>query len=118
MAKELTVKSQITISFAPTAEPLPWIYETWSAAFKYYFPDKNITFKFPWLQKIQGIETSMYFYRRYFEAGKMTKISPEPPSSGDYYIIKKTSPDYKKDIQNINLPPVFENRIFEVYLIR
>ena len=66
MAKELTVKAQITISFAPTAEPLPWIYETWSAAFKYYFPDKNITFKFPWLEKIQGIETSMYFYRRYF----------------------------------------------------
>ncbi len=118
MAKELTVKSQITISFAPTAEPLPWIYETWSAAFKYYFPDKNITFKFPWLEKIQGIETSMYFYRRYFEAGKMTKISPEPPSPGDYYIIKKTSPDYKRDKQNINLPPVFENQIFEVYLIR
>ena len=50
----------------------------------------------------------------------MTKISPKPPAEGDYYIAKKTSPKYEKDIkdiQNFNYQKVFENKIFEIYIL-
>ena len=40
----------------------------------------------------------MQTYRQYYLARKMTKISPNPPAEGDYYIAKKTSPKYEKDI--------------------
>ena len=50
----------------------------------------------------------------------MTKISPKPPAEGDYYIAKKTSPKYEKDIkdiQNFNYQKIFENKIFEIYIL-
>ena len=62
----------------------------------------------------------MQTYRQYYLARKMTKISPNPPAEGDYYIAKKTSPKYEKDIkdiQNFNYQKVFENKIFEIYIL-
>lgn len=119
--QEQTHQKTIVIAFPYHKENLDWIYETWSSAFMYYFPDKDITFKFPWLENAPIKDTNMYFYRRYYEAKKLTKISPEAIVSGDYYILKKNNKYYhenKQDIQKFTPTLVFENKIFEVYKLK
>lgn len=118
ISSRLETSENITICIAKNAEENPWIYESWSSAYSYYFPNKNIIFKFDWLN--QNYYTNMQTYRQYYLARKMTKISPKPPAEGDYYIAKKTSPKYEKDIkdiQNFNYQKVFENKIFEIYIL-
>ena len=82
ISSRLETSENITICIAKNAEENPWIYESWSSAYSYYFPNKNIIFKFDWLN--QNYYTNMQTYRQYYLARKMTKISPKPPAEGDY----------------------------------
>ncbi len=121
MAEELTKEPQITISFFKNTEPLTWIYETWSSAFMYYFPDKDITFKFLWLKNSPKEDLDLYVYHRYYKAKKLTKISSDILAANDYCILKKNSAHYqenKQDISKFTPSLVFENKIFEVYKLK
>lgn len=118
VAEKIQDGKPLVLSVAPHSENHPWVYETWSSATRYYFPSADITFKYPWLENTSSLKLSMYIYQLYYDAGKFTKISPKQLAKGDFYIVKKTSSDYTKDMDTIKkFTPelVYKNKIFEVY---
>lgn len=118
---ELSENNAVSITFLPKTEQSEWIYETWSSAFMYYFPEQDITFKFPWLENRQTKDLSLYLYHHYHTAKKLTKISAEAIATDDYIILKKDSSAYtsnRQSIQNFTPQLVFENKIFEIYKLQ
>lgn len=116
--EETNHRQPLTIAFATHSENNPWIYETWSTALKYYFPDRDITIKFTYPNNTKIPPTSLKIYDLMFKAAQSTRISSKNYTSGDLYIVKKTSEGYSSDIdivKKFNPILVFENKIFEVY---
>ena len=96
-----------------------WMIEVWSSAFKYYFKDYNINFKFYTdYIKLLGNEHSSYSHLQgalYFNV--YAWIYPNP---GDWLVINRLIPeqklehfaDYRKE------KPQFQNKLFEVYKVK
>ncbi|MCQ2740861.1 MAG: glycosyltransferase family 39 protein [Alphaproteobacteria bacterium] len=96
-----------------------WMIEVWSSAFKYYFKDYNINFKFYTdYIKLLGNEHSSYSHLQgalYFNV--YAWIYPNP---GDWLVINRSIheqklehfADYRKE------KPQFQNKLFEVYKVK
>lgn len=118
-SQRLETEDKLNIMISENSEPSGWTFETWSYAYKYYFPNKDITFKFPILTESNpNAKFSLYIYQKYSEV--MTKIvGTQQLSAGDYFIIKKGIADM--DFERIKDHPhelVYENKLFKVYQIK
>ena len=91
--------------------------ECWASAYLYYFREYNINFKYLNKEMYKHTfvpvrkELDPYFFRMY---------SWGMPDSGDWLVLHKQAAieDLEKFRVFVKNPPVFENKLFEIYRIQ
>jgi len=100
---------QMNVFLANHMEYNIWYIRSFVLPYKYYWPKKHINFF--------SSETDENVIKIYGEDNIFHK---EKPSFGDYYVMRKDE-HYFEDLQQIsdmNKEKIFENKMFEVYLIK
>lgn len=118
-ASEIPQNEQTNIMISYNSEESDWVRENWPSTFKYYFPQKDIIFKFPRIAENNTINKFIIYKYNNLQNYMGIVKGEATPISGDYYIIKKGSAE--KDFEVIENRPhdlVFENKLFRIYKIR
>ena len=118
-AEENKHNEKISIMFSPQTEESDWVREGWAISYHYYFPDKDITFKFSDLaEKNKQNQTTLFLYKRLQKQMKPI-IGNDIPEKNDYFIIRKGKAETDLAvIKDIPHDLVFENKLFRIYKIK
>ncbi|MFI3241431.1 MAG: hypothetical protein R3Y43_02570 [Alphaproteobacteria bacterium] len=106
--KELETKDKLSIFVSKNnTQSQPWIMTSWASSFKYYLPNKDITFKMDLIPPVK---------KEYFH-----KIKKQEKAQKEEYAIIKKNQYYNggiQDLGNLKRKKVFENKLFEIFYIK
>lgn len=113
----------VNIYIAPHVEPNLWTINVWNSTYKYYLRKSGVQIHF--YSYPQNIGTFAFDLNLEHVERNQDDFFPltikEQPEKGEFYVVKKTSEGFQKDMQVIeNLPRelVYENKIFKIYKMK